>query len=817
MSVKLLSGLGIIAHPFDVEGHSSQAAVQSTGYFNASSANIVVDHVASSPVGKLNIPSLKTTLFPNLRTNLIQPHVAVPFSTPSPQSNDTVPSPPRIAVTPQIEPQIMSEVSGPAPYETIFHDFDFEAIPYYNFWTEDELTNESEDRGDRKIEDIPRYIRLVWKAAPFIREFISADDQSIQHRTDSKGVKFGSQADNKKTVVYKGVQFSPEHLTNFELIRNSVANGHVSPGVINSVVELSHQQSGLGNEVLSTNKNHYIDEDAFLTHPDTVGLSIHEIKANIHTLTNGVVNAGKINNFPIASNMSDLKDGLYSGKFSIEKIQKDQGDFLSIRSIDPSIPPLSFETRIAVSSETEDATFDHVTDLVQKIAEHPLQIPKTTTQFVKVKFVDPTITGITHPSKVNFIGKPEHAENVAAISQFLPNLEVMQQSGIHAKPRDIKIPSFPSPPALPYLEYVGYVIEKYGRDQSGAWKLFETIDLPNSEFTEYIDAKVAYGAIYRYRIKAILRWTRHNSIDVSNNSKTFGSGQGSQTRSVSPYKSSYFQGEWNKGWSYAGVIDIVPPNAPDELTVRSDSQRKRIIITFKLPDNPQRDIYALRLFRKLVDKNGNDKTVWIQVGPVFGPQNVIYYDADVEFYQKHGLRYVYAAQCHTRHGEDSGLSEQLGARLNEQWSTFGEYPIDFFSQSGPKIEHHGAFSVYPYRTSPTIVVVPTEVSFAFSGREAHGNSSMANAQYYVQLESLDTGEKKNFKLNSTFNVQPTLIRNNAFSSQVPTFRTKPKTTSQIGNPRNGPVFGSRPQSGKDFEPSGLHMKAGKPSTSTGIK
>jgi hypothetical protein len=790
MSVKLLTGLGITSHPFDVEGRSSQALVEGSSYFNSSQANILIDHVAKPMLGNLNVPSLRTNVFPQTRTNMILPNKAVPNSSPIPSI---------ATVTTVIEPSVMSAESAPAPYETIFNDFDFEAIPHYNFWVSDEYAVDTEDQGDRKLEDIPRYIKLVWKPAPQIKELITPDSESAQHR-NSMGK--GLLNNGKNSFAYKGVQFSPDHLKNFGLVKNSIANGHVSPGVIKSVVELPHNSSGKMMGPSSLNKNHGISEDAFLTHHETAGLSIHEIKANVNTLSNGIMNAAKVMTGPLPDNLVNLRDGLCSGKCSIEKVQTDAGDFLFV-SILPGtdVPPLSFQMRVAVTSETEDATFDHVNDLVKKISISPQEQNDSLTQHVKVNFIDTSISRVIHPDKTNSMTRPEHAENTIAIAQALPYLEVLQQSGISSKPREIKPPSFPSPPALPHLQYAGYVIEKYGQDDSGAWVLVETIDLPDPEYTEYIDAKVAYGAIYRYRIKAILRWTRHNSVNISSNSPKYGGGQSSQTRSVSPYLSSYFQGEWSKGWAYSGVIDIVPPNPPDEFTVRPDSSQKRVIVTFRLPENAQRDISGMRLFRKVMDSFGNDVLPWTQIGGDMPPHNIMYVDQDFQdyngssnpfigFFQQNGsCRYVYAAQCLTHHGHMSKLSEQLAVRLNEHWDTFGEYPIEFLSQAGVDLDQHGNFSTYPYRTCNTLVIVPTEVPFNFSGRAASGPARTDDAFYKIHLESLDTGEIREFPLNIIHNIQPTLIQKIPFSAQVPIYTSNPNPAVIIpGKPQQNTTF-----------------------------
>jgi hypothetical protein len=235
------------------------------------------------------------------------------------------------------------------------------------------------------------------------------------------------------------------------------------------------------------------------------------------------------------------------------------------------------------------------------------------------------------------------------------------------------------------------------------------------------------------------------------------------------------------------VIDTDPPSPPDEMTVRPDSVRKQIAVSFKLPLNNQMDIYYMRLFRKLQDQNGVDLTSWVQVGSNWGPENVLYYDTDVDFFQNNHIRYAYAAQTVTRHNEYSSLSDQLSSRLNSEYAAYGEYPIDFMSQAGVKLEHHGAFAVSPYKRYLTELVVPNDANFTFSGRHAHGTIALDGNQYFVRIESLDTGEKIDYPINIIYNNQATKINRKTLSVANQSFTTP--VTKPVGtNPSVVPVY-----------------------------
>jgi hypothetical protein len=694
--------------------------------------------------------------------------------------------------------------SGQATFETIFHDFDIEVFPTYNYWVPDEQTNDTQAAGDRHLDDIPRFNRIVWNPAPDLAKQYAVKP-ATNKPVDRKPVQFGTEMQRPIAVTTKGIKFTPQHLNDFALIKQSLANGHISPGTVHAVVDMPGNTSGIANPVVSTEPYAYLDEDTFLQHPDFQGLSFEELKSNIHSLTNGVMYAGRVNNEAISAGSSDDKANLFSGKFAIEK-PPTQGGFMFIQGVHASSPPLGFRARTAISGESRAIAIDPILEQVQKIQAPEIQIPTDTSSQIRAKFILPSLGGLLQTEKVNAMQTPEHAENAMALAQFLPNLEVMNHAGLQNSPRQIEIPGFASPPGLSHIEYIGYVLEKYERNQSGAFVLKETIDLDSIDFNTYIDAKIKYAQVYRYRIRALLRWTRPSYMGVMGPEPTLLAGHTSQTQAIAPYRSSYFNGEWSKTWAYGIVMDTVPPSPPDELTVRPDSARKQIVVNFKLPLNQQRDIYYMRLFRKLQDQNGADLTGWVEIGSKWGPENVLYYDTDVDFFQKNHIRYVYAAQTFTRHNEYSPLSDQLATRLNQDYVTYGEHGVDFVSQAGVKLELHGAFATYPFRRFYTETVVPNDTAFTFAGREANGNIALDDSQYFVRLESLDTGEQKTFPLKLVYNNQKTRVDNQKVAIVVPGVKAPTKTPQPVGkNPAPPPVF-------RDWAP-----KTVLPRTATAVK
>lgn len=653
---------------------------------------------------------------------------------------------------PKPSPQILSNVSAPAPYETIFHDLDFDAIPFYNFWTEDEDVSRGEPLGDRKLEDVPRFIKLVWKTAPDLPVLMGFSAKSKLGKT-IRTVKFGLETRVGTAATVKGISFTTKHLDpkHFDLVVRSLANGHVSPGVLHTLVELPK-----GGFVRP--KNTIFDEDVFLTHPDTKGLSVHEIRTNVDQVSNGTLGT-------VRPSSTDGAGSLL-GSFSVSNITRvgENSPTVEIRDLSSS-PSLSLVAKTA--SPLRPAPDDGLTSIVRSISVPTSPVADGDSLTTKVSFVDPAVGGLVSEDKVQGLSRPEHAENIFSLSAFLPNLEILSKSGIHDRPRKADIPSFASPLGVPPLEYVGYVVEKYRRLDTGAFELVKEILVPSRETSLFYDCEIKYGEMYRYRIRAILRWTRPADVEQDGKSKFIVSQHGSQTSALLPLKSSYFGGEWNRGWRYATCVDNVPPAPPDELYVRPDSARRRIVVTFKLPDDSQRDIQTLRLYRKTQDLNGHDLTDWQQVGKDFGARNVLYYDEDVALdsagFPDPSVRYVYAGATISKHAEVSFLSEQLGVRLNPDYKIRGEYEVDFVSCAGVRLEYVGAFSVNPVRRDRSELLAPVpsyseddsepRALLGLSGRTAAGTVSLIDSQYVIRVESLDTGETRDTLINITYNNQ----------------------------------------------------------------
>ena len=656
------------------------------------------------------------------------------------------------------KPQLFSNESAPAPFETLFNDFNLEATPYYNFWTPDETTNDKDSLGNRNLEDVPRYVELTWKVAPDLKD----PDKKITPKTvssrDIKPIMFSREIERPISIKDKGIIFAPEHLQarGFQTAKGMIANGVISAGVIEAVVDLPIEGTKLHDDnAFSSTYN--IDEDSFLTNDSYNGISVHELQAQVNQLNNPIASISSLDLSSVSTNLQNKKDELVDGKVIISSNLKSGGK-IKISSVHPSSPTLEIEANTCVSSKK--STPDNVDKLSTDIQKNSNEQEETKPQ-IKVKFCDTSIGGLIDKKKINLMKSQEHVDTAVAIAPSLPYLEMLSRTRTINSRRLSDPPSLPSPKLKP-LEYIGYVIEKYVREQNGSFVKVDEIDIQSREIDYFIDTKVLYNKIYRYRIKALLRWTRPLNFNIEGKDVTVKESFASNAEKLAKYKSSYFSSEWGNKWSYASCVDNQPPPPPDEIVVRPESHKKRISISFKMPENVQRDISGMRLYRKIKNHMGVDVTDWQRIGSDFGPENVLFFDdfssESLPFFQQTKFKFVYAATTLTKHGEESTFSDQLCARLNQDYFSKGEFPVEFVSCAGVRKQYTGNFSVYPHAKMKCEIVKASDpikstgsknkVSVTIGSRNSTGNSILTDSKFIVRVVSLDTGEKKDIPLTS---------------------------------------------------------------------
>jgi len=429
-------------------------------------------------------------------------------------------------------------------------------------------------------------------------------------------------------------------------------------------------------------------------------------------------------------------------------------------------------------------------------------------QVVKVKLLHTNLGNLYSNAHINSMTEPHHAENAIALVPFVGNLVAYAAAGVQHYRRDVVIPGTPvAKDIVKPLEYIGYVIEKFEQINDSFQKV-DTIYIPGREYDSYNDCEIKYGSFYRYRIRGVLRWSRPKEVGILGVPSTFI--PANLNIDITPYEVSYFGSEWGNEWAYSKTIDCQNPAPPDEFVVRPisnnldhlGSPRPIIEITFKLPYNPQRDINKMTLWRKLIDENNVEVDDWKQIQEQSGvdrqgdllsisvdfeheqddmtgmkilarekeqtavfveyaPFNARFVDENIAY----GFKYVYAALCHTKHGETSKLSDQLAARVNKDWNRDGEFPVEFVSCAGVDKDYDtGPFRTYPEIRTRTEVITNTKYDHekdkwipavvGFTGQTRIAQKMLSGNNYMVRVESLDTGEHIDIPVTIVMDNQP---------------------------------------------------------------
>ena len=366
---------------------------------------------------------------------------------------------------------------------------------------------------------------------------------------------------------------------------------------------------------------------------------------------------------------------------------------------------------------------------------HVTPIPPSPNR-TRVNFIDPSIAGALDPNRIAVASDHTHLAALAALSKLAGALEVVSEFNQDVPTRNPP-PKFPAPIETPGLMYTGYVLERYTLDSNGSMTLSKTIDIDDPTQTSYIDREVVFGGRYSYRIRSVVQWTRPSNYSFPGLS-TLDRLPGIDT-SASSLKSvaSYYSGDWSD-WARTRIEDDLLPDPPDELTVRPVSRRKQVHVVWKMPNDPQRDISAVRLLRSVV--RDGEYSDWVQLGE-FVPANGMYVDSDVEPWEQAHESYMYAMYSVSYHGEHSPLSERLEVRLTDRDRYLGEEPI---RQVGPRGDDPFLHARGPQDPPSTELVVSGRAAFYVRG----GASALPlfDRGYVVEVQSIATGQRAEIAL-----------------------------------------------------------------------
>jgi hypothetical protein len=163
-----------------------------------------------------------------------------------------------------------------------------------------------------------------------------------------------------------------------------------------------------------------------------------------------------------------------------------------------------------------------------------------------------------------------------------------------------------------------------------------------------------------------------------------------------------------------------------------------IRITWKMPDDPRRDISSIRLLRS--DGSNGRYSDWSRLGD-FVPGNGAFNDALVLPYEESHTEYMYAMYSVSFHGVHSPLSERIIARLTDRSRYLGEEPL---RSAGPPGDDPMAHARGPQLDLPTeLVALEKFTAYIRSGRSS---VPLFDRTYVVEVQSLSTGERAEVEL-----------------------------------------------------------------------
>lgn len=369
---------------------------------------------------------------------------------------------------------------------------------------------------------------------------------------------------------------------------------------------------------------------------------------------------------------------------------------------------------------------DELGDKTSEFAISSLQLRRLAATVVN--FIDPSIAGAFDQNRLNVATDPLHLTVAGSLAKVMGALEVISEFN-----QDVPIqnppPDFTGHPDTPTVMYVGYVIERHDMRPDGSMELGRTIMIDDPTQDEFIDQQVSYGGTYVYRMRSIVQWTRSSDVDFAGMSSI--DRPTAFSALVLPPMASFYAGDWCD-WSRTQVLDTVPPEPPDEITVRPVSWRGEIRVAWRVGNDPQRDLTSFKLLRAV--STAGRITDWQELA-TFPVGNGSYVDRDVRPYEEGNVSYVYALYSTSYHGVDSPLSDQVEARLSPLGSR-EELPVVLAEIKGADR------TVHPSGKQP---VGPTEIKanrrLTFYCRDTRSGHPLRDSIYLVEVRSLSTGER----------------------------------------------------------------------------
>lgn len=392
-------------------------------------------------------------------------------------------------------------------------------------------------------------------------------------------------------------------------------------------------------------------------------------------------------------------------------------------------PPPTFSEELFLSSDsaagrhaTQDALVDPAFQLISPIP------PANRT---RVNFIDPSIAGAIDQNRVSVAADHVFLASLGSFAKLAPGLEVVSEFNQDVPLRN-PVPKFPISSAAPTLSYIGYSIERYTLDPSGSMTLSKRLAINDVTQTTAVDREVVFGGRYAYRVRSILQWVHGPTVGFFGTSSLDRSPDFDTSSDPLAAQASYYNSEWSD-WARTSILDVIPPDPPDELRVMPISAKNMVRITWKMPGDPQRDISALRLLR--AEGSAGRFSDWKQIGE-FVPGNGSFNDLLVSPYERSHTEYMYAMYSVSFHGEISGLSERIIARLTDRSLYLGEEPVRRAGPPGDDPTMHARGPQVPPETE--VIAQDRFIAYIRGGKSS---LPLFDRPYVVEVQSVSTGER----------------------------------------------------------------------------
>lgn len=282
--------------------------------------------------------------------------------------------------------------------------------------------------------------------------------------------------------------------------------------------------------------------------------------------------------------------------------------------------------------------------------------------------------------------------------------------------------------------YVGYILEKERLNTFGDYEQIDRIIIENVKITEYIDAKIAYGETYRYRVRSIFQYVNKNKIipfvESDEAAKDTEVQSVIKTQALVPV---YYYDSFPSSYEEETVIDTVRPDPPDNMRLFPNSKTKQIFVLWSQKAQ-NRDIIGYDIFRKRLGADEFYEKLNIGFIPI---RNNFFVDKNIE----PGTEYVYAVNSTDRHGNTSALSSQYVASINDFNPEIGrsENDIKLHEFEGLELNQQADQEEQIQKIIRFNNTLELEVNPIFVNSE--------NLNYIIRITSLDTLQEKEVKLN----------------------------------------------------------------------